>query len=1296
MNTKWLAVGGWCLVGALAAFANDASSPIGVFPLQWNSSYETGVPYEMAVEPAKLTALGGIAAGKSYKLTATTGKGAVDVPFTLIVDKLARNPGDRSANTVTLRFVPPAGTTALTLEEGKGEMRPVQSDTVDNFFASVLKSSTGWSTDGNYAYEVTPEGLVIKVTTERGVNPTASYEKAVPEALRGRSVCFEMDVKNIGRHAFGNPIQIYQYDQQGKPLPENVFDRRYTTQYRPVGKLMRLRAKGRIHSEAAKLKLCVIMRSHGRSYDEAGMPMKMTVEDASKLLVSRLALRAENELPFPSMDASYFAQGVTGTGDDLAFVLNEKRGFCYNVNSQAVWSDGTQVRGESDRFFPGASAEGGTVEAWVKPDWTGRSTVYLFTGHFNHGNGTLGTVLELTYKPSDHTIALTMRDRAAKHTFSGKATREISGGAWHHLAVAWKPNATADVYLDGESVLAVALPNFLIMDTTEKKWADTWAEEFVFGTAANSIRAYIGDPTTRFQGLLDNLRASTGRRYTANFTPAKSFAVDADTRALFTFDMSIDGRSGGGLKWVAGSVDSDRSLYDFTPAGANGAYYTGKPRADIDYDRNIQLNNYPVMPTAKQLRATRIEKRKAITMRRGEAAELSIDAANVYPDFIEVKNPSATETLAYPMVLNVGEHDPRSWADLKETLFDPNTNDVGNAERVFQYIIKAGDYMGDYCVDYAPGTEDKQQATYLSLSMLNAYPGFECGPQNTLTCNTLVHVAEIGAGMTGGYGHLFEHAHYDGETHLYDMSTTLRAFPPDWTGEKVFSLIDAEREMGMFKHFHGEVGYHFIKMSTREAGSTWCVVVSAKYGPVLNPGESFRVYWRNNGQFNDYRYRNNVLQRWRRQFPDYGNGFILYRGAPNAASPALTDLGNGFTYKIAIQYPFVAGRYRAIKAGNRDAEISYSFDRGKTWADYTPGALLELPVKGRHEMLLKVKAALAEIQRFDFATEVQVNSRTYPGRLKPGNNRLRLKTVSGETAQVVLGWREDADTPIVIDGIFERGDRPGDETAVVFVNPDEGAKALAISGVSGAATAQVIKLPIDRASTGERLNAAIGEGKLVLTAVNYSGPFIEGVRITDGEKVKYLTVVCERGLRVMDSSQIVKHSGAVADGTDTAKSTMAYKHIDRNGQVEVKLGSELTDGNYMALYFERRSVLPNTGQLNALLPDGSRMLATNGVKHTIGHQNPSYDYWETNSGEKGGYSRWRWSMPMESFGSPAVFAMPKKVTSMRYVVWNGTEGIDLAAVVYLPATDDAEFKDQLVRNLTGYNTNPWSVNVTAE
>ena len=55
---------------------------------------------------------------------------------------------------------------------------------------------------------------------------------------------------------------------------------------------------------------------------------------------------------------------------------------------------------------------------------------------------------------------------------------------------------------------------------------------------------------------------STGARYTTDFTPAKSFALDADTRALFRFDRSFDGVSGGGVGWIPGTVLAKTSRVD--------------------------------------------------------------------------------------------------------------------------------------------------------------------------------------------------------------------------------------------------------------------------------------------------------------------------------------------------------------------------------------------------------------------------------------------------------------------------------------------------------------------------------------------------------------------------------------------------------------------------------------------------------------------------------------------------------------------------------------------------------------
>jgi hypothetical protein len=100
----------------------------------------------------------------------------------------------------------------------------------------------------------------------------------------------------------------------------------------------------------------------------------------------------------------------------------------------------------------------------------------------------------------------------------------VGGGAWHHLAGVYdKPGAGARVYVDGVlkgsgGAFATPTPN-----NDELRIGIDWD---------------FGCP---MDGVIDEVRISNVARYNAAFVPAKVFAVDASTVALWHFDEYAGG-----------------------------------------------------------------------------------------------------------------------------------------------------------------------------------------------------------------------------------------------------------------------------------------------------------------------------------------------------------------------------------------------------------------------------------------------------------------------------------------------------------------------------------------------------------------------------------------------------------------------------------------------------------------------------------------------------------------------------------------------------------------------------------
>ena len=150
---------------AAAAFAASAAIAAqgAAFPLEWNTTYRTDVPYEVEINPAKIGA-------KSFAVKA-------DGRRLKVSQFVGKMPG-----TVALRFTVPAGTKALTCETG-GDVELADSSKIDNLFAGALDAANigRWNLGDGIKAEAIPGGIRF-----RGTNPSRAAASATH---RTRSTC---------------------------------------------------------------------------------------------------------------------------------------------------------------------------------------------------------------------------------------------------------------------------------------------------------------------------------------------------------------------------------------------------------------------------------------------------------------------------------------------------------------------------------------------------------------------------------------------------------------------------------------------------------------------------------------------------------------------------------------------------------------------------------------------------------------------------------------------------------------------------------------------------------------------------------------------------------------------------------------------------------------------------------------------------------------------------------------------------------------------------------------------------
>ena len=1282
------------------------------FALEWNPTYRTDVPYEVEVNPAKIGAdvFTVLADGKPLKTVAFTGK----------------LPG-----TVDLRFSVPAGTKALSCEGRKGTAALADVATLDNLFAGALDPANlgKWQLAKGVRAVPSEGGLTFACDESFGSHATVSYVIDIPEGLGGRPVIQDIEVTNGGKLVWGGKTYVEQLDAEGAPLPETLADRRWTMHMRPPEKVCTYRDEGHVHPKARKLRFVAELNRINSKFDDYGLPIKDRSILLPKLVLTRLAVRTAERLPFPKFRDAFFGKGVSGKPGDTSFRMGGENGrsMSYQVRSRAAWTQGHQFREENDLYFPSGAA---TVEAWIRPDWTAFAArraaektakpapATIFEGMQDYIAAECkrgqGRMLALDYRPSEKRVSLLLRDWRGKLYSKDFDGIELKDGEWTHLALQWTPGGVAELYVNGRRTATLPIPEFQavpLADKSIKNVNDRWAMEFYFGASCQSARLPRGVPVgpggVFFDGEGDNLRISTGCRYSGDFTPAREFALDGDTRALFTFDRWFDGVSGGGFGYIPASVRAldDRVGHELEvgvkgePGKRKIQYFPKEILPENDPMKVLDHDNYPVLPSDAEYREARTWRRQSFAVKPGEKVTVRA-AARAYPTYVEYENTSKTEPLRYPILVRKGCLDPRSFGDLSDSLSLAGVSDRDRANRLFQYVMHASDYFMNHQAFFEPGCDAPYSACYEAMIMLNSYCGFECGPLNNMTANMLATVAKCPAGQTAGYGHEFEQVLYDGKNHIYDLSA--RRFFPAMDNETAAYL----KEVGDQPIINRRVGHcadHFYRRGTR---SSWVQNPSyqEKLGAVLNPGERLRVWYANDAQMNNVNTRGRGgVYGWKelpvgmkdyarvcgadesrawtvrrdRIFPHYSTAIISFDGRPSLANPAFVEAPDGtFAYHAVSPYPIVFGEYAARLGNGRTAALEVSTDGGKTYHALPAGkdgtTRLEYRIKARHDCLIRVKAAVSEVARFVARTEGEVNPRTYPGWVTGGENEFTFKAEPGGAAKVTVAWREPA-KEIVVAGTAKQGAIPGFETELTVVDPAK-PLTLAVSGASAAA----------KVRTYGRLTASIGGGKLTLAYDSSKAPAIRhgddvpvaqkefpafaAVDVVDGDAVKTVTVVIAPNARLLLTEDPVMAEG---------KRTFTFE--------------KLPAGRYQVFALGRGDSREG-GLLHFVDPNGKdNPCIWRGINEFLDYRGMVF------FGREGERSRWKWDTVVRADLQHSssgfllkTFDFPETDTLTFYVPWRHPKPFEFAAALVLPDPDE-ESQLELRKMLFGLNCDPFHV-----
>lgn len=1238
------------LLAAVSAFVQT--------PLEWNVTYRTDVPYEFAVNPAKL----GMQSAEHLQIFAD-GK---PVRTIFLQDEYAQLP--------VLRFAVPAGTKTLSLASGMTEK--AKSGETDNFFVDPV-----WKAGKLAVVENLPEGVLVRAK-DFG-NCTATCRISVPDECKGKPVALEFDCSSAAKMMYPCKMYFAQYDKDGRRLPEYVSDGRWTTHFRPVGVLTPFREKGRIHPQAASVELNIIMTGQEQKYDEYGIELKNREDALPSLLVSHISMRPAAELPFPKYRDAFFGKGVSEKDGDCSISLDPERTFWFCTRSSASWAGRVQIREESQCFYP---AGAGTVEAWFKPDWKrSPKDAVLFQAvnnmsivrKFTHGKiKSMGAVLQVVYNDEKGSLDYSLMDVEGKK-WSGKVDVRIPDGKWFHLAVTLQPDDAACLFLDGKKILSFPINYYKGVDLKESDFPnDDHAIEFYLGSDYKYSRCeYEKDRLARkhtfYSGEADLLRISTGVRYTSDFVPAKSFVKDADTRALFSFDRSYDGWSGGGEGWISGTLLAMQDRIDHKLGDIQ--YYPDELPDALNPD--VQLHKWnTIVPDENDFAKSEKTTFLSFEMKPGE--EKSIQApAGVSTDYVEIAN-TGNSVLRYPAVVRKGDVDVRSYGDIRETLFDGTESNFEKANKVFNLLLTSSDYFASHQATFDPGSDVPRNVERDQLGLLNAYCGFECGPLNSLAATLFSTVAMFPANWTGGYGHSFEQVYFDGKNHTYDLSA--QRYFPMMNNELPATLGEMEEQPRVNRRW-GAGPNHFIRAGSR-AFSNENANYPEKYSFCLNPGEKVRFYWYNNGQNNDlwnvpeFRFAHKLpyhvldyteitgavkdkkgvgVYRVDRFFPEYANAFIEFDGKPTADNSAFVNVTDeSFCYNVFMSYPIVAAKYSATNRKGKQVRLEISTDGGKTFRPFTSPATYQ--VRARRAYLIRVCAPISEIKNFKASTEFETNSRMLLGGLKEGENLLTFKAAEGEKATISYKYHTPA-KDIVFEGALNFGTYKGYTHDLLVFDP---AKPLNVK-VEGLSPSGV------KIGCKGGVNATLTRGMLKITAADKT-PHFAYVTVTDGDASKTLTLLVCSGIRYIDID----------------------RQIGKGDEAEVTF-DPLPEGKYAVLTLGRCTV--DNGALRNRIVDFK--LGKSKSNRAAGNINDGCDLFKKIFGEEGQKGRWKFDYPFDpksKYNTRQLLFMPvaEGTDNIRY---NGRgKPADIKGAILIPETTH-DFKCEFLTKLCSTISRPWAI-----
>lgn len=1196
----------------------------------------------------------------------------------------------RNGSTLHLRFTLPERTQKATLYfggKGKTGGKAVPAPAL----VSDARKPEGWKPVLG-TWTIRAEGKALYFHTPTVNSAAVCKDFPLPAGTEpGSPAVLEFAFRSLSKQPWNFSLAVSQLDEHGKPLPSSVTDPRWSSMFAAGPREVVNRAAGRLDPRARTLRVFLRTYTSPAKLDHYGKPLAEKRQGEAELLLTDLQIRSGTVLRFPGRNPAQFTAGIDG---GKAYHLNGKHAPFFNANPPCVWSEGVKnLTAQTEYHW---SKGDGTFEAWIKPEFTAEDKENTIIEAYQNFRKTL---LNLVYRPTGKQFHLTIRDFREK-TVSLTANAELPAKKWSHIAVCWSGKNGIALFLNGKKIAANADFHFAPAELERaKRCDDIMPDNISLGIAARPVRNIptAMKPSELLKGALDKVRISTRARYTDDFTPDRDLRCDESTCAFFDYENTFDGTHGTGDRFIAGSLVSyDSPLADVMTAERreNGTVRTETVRVipekivpENHPHNTLPTCNYPQMPAVQDFHAAREPRKRTFSIRSGETVRITVPE-KVYMDSLTISCPPDGKPLEGPILLNSGDLDVRSYGDLADTMFSANEklSDAERTIRMFGFMYRVSDYF----MSHQPRMTEQNTlggAEYDGLRQLVSYCGFECGPLNNLTMNMFIYLLRLPASMTAGNFHSFEQVFYDGRWRLFDLSA--QTYFPSRRQNDAASLEEIEEDPVLLSRFRFLSSSHFYRLRAREY-SRWGLQPQPRRVYTLNPGESFRVCWQNNGVYNDLQRttaqaaerlksvgrdvtaetgvraprKNDRIKQVDRPFPHYASGFLTFDGKVSAANPAFSQVTDkSFVYRVNLPYPVVAASCRAEGTG-LVYEISY--DNGKNWRRLPVSGdgtcRLTLEVRARHGYLIRVTGSRSG--KFHSETNVQMNPRVLTGALHQGENALTLKSDAPGKALISYAYRADTGKTIKLGNVLSWGAIPGEEKQMIPLNPGEKWE-ISAENLS----------PDARLETTRGIRAERNGGTIRISATDPAAR-IGGLTIRDGNAVKQIAVAVVPGSRWIPASKMRAESGAELLPPDDTRTMPVLK--SKKGNIKVVYPfAPIRAGRYMVFHIGRNPLKTNLSILIRREENGKAGMPL------LRKTNNAAEFYKV---EKLLW-RFRWDYPIQGVYPYEMMRALKFPACDSMTVRYMCPDLEIAGALLLPA-DDPDFLSEFRKYCCGFNYQP--------